>query len=325
MIQRWPERIQPTLALLDEGLSLYRRNFVGFLLIAASWFVPVAVAAGLVVVAASWLDQPWPILLMLGALLALLPLLIYLVGGLSRGAAAAAAGRPVRFREAMAIPPLRAAGMGCFTIVYAIVAQVVSSALSALCICPLYLVGFMAVGVLGVATDGAGSGGVALLFLGVVLIGFYASLMFAGATGGGLFYALQPWVHEARPFGATLARSMELIGYRFGRNLLVWLLAALLVAAGGMAVMATIGMLLPLPLAFALGEENPVVQAIAAVAWLLGLVVVVPPLPVWMALLYARNRVAYEGADLAAQVQAWSQGNVETDIDAAQAAVASRP
>ena len=39
------ETLQPILALLDEGLSLYRRNFVGFVLITASWFVPVAVAA----------------------------------------------------------------------------------------------------------------------------------------------------------------------------------------------------------------------------------------------------------------------------------------
>ena len=40
------ETLQPILALLDEGLRLYRRNFVGFVLLTASWFVPVAIVAG---------------------------------------------------------------------------------------------------------------------------------------------------------------------------------------------------------------------------------------------------------------------------------------
>jgi hypothetical protein len=304
-MNRWLETLQPTLALLDEGLSLYRRNFVGFLLITASWFVPVAIASGLVVVAASWADEIWPILIALGSLVLLFPLLIYLVGGLSRAAAAAAEGRPVRFREALAIPPLRAAGMGCFTIVFSIVAQVASSILSVFCVCPLYIVGFLAAGLIGMATSGSDPIAALLLGAGVLLLGFYASLMLAGATGSALFYGLQPWVQEARPFGATLGRSLELMIYRFGRNLLIWLVAALLVAAGGLAVTATIGTLLPLPLAFALGDETPAVQAITAGAWLLGFVVILPPLPIWMALLYRRNRAAYDGEDLAAMVREW--------------------
>src|SRR5690348_15065429 len=101
---RWAENLQPILALLDEGLSLYRRNFVGFMLITASWFVPVAVAIGLLIVAESYADDQYGIwfgLMAFGvALLLFFPLLIYLVGGLSRAAAAAADGRPVRFREA---------------------------------------------------------------------------------------------------------------------------------------------------------------------------------------------------------------------------------
>src|SRR5690242_19869206 len=115
------EYIQSILALLDQGIVLYRRNFAGFLLIAASWFVPVAIAAGLITAAASRLDQVWTVALTLAALLALFPLLIYLIGGLSRAATVAAEGRPVRFREAIAIHPFRAVGMGCFTIVYTLV------------------------------------------------------------------------------------------------------------------------------------------------------------------------------------------------------------
>jgi hypothetical protein len=303
------DTLQPILALLDQGLSLYRRNFVGFLLITASWFVPVAIATGLIVVAASWLDEIWPVLLTIGALLLLFPLLIYLVGGLSRAAVAAAEGRPVRFREAMAIRPRRAVGMGCFTIIYSIIAQVISSFASMLCICPLYAFGILAVGLVQGVLGGSNLGGAGIIAVGIFLVAFYASLMISGATGCGLFYGLQPWVQEARPFGETLGRSLELIGYRLWRNLLVWLVAALLVAAGGLAVMATLGTLLPLPLLYALGGESPIVQAVAIGAWLVGFIAVVPPLPIWMALLYQRNRGAYEGADLAARIGAWEQLN----------------
>ena len=120
------DTLHSTLALLDEGLSLYRRNFVAFVLIAASWFVPVAIAAGLLIALSSRIDDGPIVVLFVLALLLLFPLLIYLIGGLSRAAVAAAAGRRVRFREALAISPLRAAGMGCFTIVYYIISQIVS-------------------------------------------------------------------------------------------------------------------------------------------------------------------------------------------------------
>src|SRR5262245_36050414 len=150
------EYVQSILTLLDQGITLYRRNFAGFVLVAASWFVPVAIAAGLITAAASRLDQIWTVVLTLAALLALFPLLIYLIGGLSRAAVAAAEGQPVRFREAMAIHPFRALGMGCFTIIYTVVAQIISSFLSMACICPLYVVGLMMVGVMAAATSGSG-------------------------------------------------------------------------------------------------------------------------------------------------------------------------
>jgi hypothetical protein len=307
------ESLQPILALLDEGLRLYRRNFVGFVLLTASWFVPVAIAAGTAVAAESWIDERYRpfagVLLFGGGLLLFFPLLIYLVGGLSRAAAAAAEGRPVRFREAMAIHPLRATGMGCFTIVYAFVAQIVSSLLSMACICPLYFAGFMALAFVGAAASESSVGALGLIAIGIFLLGFYTSLMIIGATGSGLFYSLQPWVQESRSFGESLQRSLELIAFRFGRNLLVWCLAALLVAGAGLTVMATIGVLLPLPLLYMLGEDAPATQAAAVGAWLLGLMLVLPPLPIWMALLYRQNQSSYEGKELSARVQEWSQVN----------------
>jgi hypothetical protein len=301
------ERLQPILALLDEGLSLYRRNFAGFVLITASWFVPVAICAGLIAVAASWLGDLWPVLLTFAALLLLFPLLIYLIGGLSRAAVAAAEGRTVRFREVMAIHPLRVAGMGCFTIVYAIVAQFATSLLSIVCICPLYLVGLLFFGLTITATNGVGEVAGGIILVATFLFGVFGSLMISGASGSVLFYGLQPWVHEARPFGESIARSLELIAYRIGRNLVVWCMAALLIAAAGTTVTATIGTLLPLPLLYALGEDSPVAQAISLSAWLIGFMVILPPLPIWMALLYQRNRAAQEGSDLQTKAQMWEQ------------------
>jgi hypothetical protein len=305
------ESLQPILALLDQGLSLYRRNFVGFVLITASWFVPVAIATGLAVAAESWIGASYSgfasLLFIFASLLIFFPLLIYLIGGLSRAAVMASESRPVRFREAMAIHPLRATGMGCFTIIYGIIAQFASSLMSMACVCPLYLVGFMALAFIGAASDGSSSVALGLVAIGIFVIGMYASMMLIGATGSGLFYGLQPWVQESRPFGESLQRSMELIAFRFARNLLVWCLAALLVAAVGLTVMATIGTLFSLPLFLALGEESPVAQAVAVGAWLIGFMVVLPPLPIWMALLYQRNRAAHEGAELRAKVEAWSR------------------
>ena len=300
------ELLQPILSLLDEGLSLYRRNFVGFVLITASWFVPVAIAAGLVTAAASRLDTIWPILLTAVSLLLLFPLLIYLVGGLSRAAAAAAEGRPVRFREAMAIHPFRALGMGCFTIIYAIITQMASAFLSIACICPLYLVGGTLIGIAAAATSGAGTtAALGLMAIGIFLAGFYGTMTLVGATGSSLFYGLQPWVQESRPFGQSIERSLEILLYRFWHNLLVWCVAALLVAAVGLTVTATIGLILPLPLGYALGSQSPITQAVAVGAWLIGFVVVLPPLPIWMALLYRRNQAAREGSELQAKLAGW--------------------
>jgi hypothetical protein len=301
------ERLQPILALLDEGIALYRRNFGGFALITATWLVPVAIAAGLLIVAASWLDEGLGILLSLAGIVLLFPLTIYLIGGLSRGAAAAIEGRPLRFREAMAIPPLRAAGMGCFTLIYLFVAQIASNLLSLICICPLFFGGAAIAGAVGpLLSDTEALGVVAGVFIILAVFGVYALLLVAsGAVYSSLIYGLQPWVQEPRPFGEALQQSLNMLGYRFWRNLLVWGLTALLVAAVGVTVTATIGVILPLPLTYALGSDSTAAQAVSVGAWMLGFVVVLPPLPIWMVLLYRRNRAAREGSELDTAVQGW--------------------
>ncbi|MFO7167550.1 MAG: hypothetical protein DIU80_005925 [Chloroflexota bacterium] len=302
------DRLQPILSLLDSGLSLYRRNFVPFALIAAASIVPIAIAAGALVAAAPWLDELQVTLLVLGAVLLLLPLLLYLIGALSRAAALAAAGERVRLREALAIGPGRLAGMGCFSVIYMILMQFVSSVLSIVCICPLWLFGAAASGLFAViGPDSAVGLGVLTLF-GVMFGTVYLlALIVGGASYSSMVYALQPWVQERLPFGKALERSLALIGYRFWRNVAAWALSALLLAAGGLTVTLAIGVLVPLPMTLALGSDSPLAQAISLSAWLLGMIVVLPPLPIWMALLYRSNAEARAGGDLEARVQAWAR------------------
>jgi hypothetical protein len=302
------EAFQSIIALLDEGIALYRRNFFGFMLVTAACLVPVAIGVGLLYAAAAWRNNSTAVLIVtIISLLLVIPLTSYMIGGLSRAATAAIDGRPVRFREALAIAPLRAVGMGCFTFVYAFIAQIAANLLGLLCLCPLFFVGSALFGGLGALLDRSSSLGVLVVVLSVIAIaGMYALfLVLGGAAYSSLIYALQPWVQESRPFGEALQRSLELVTYRFWRNLLAWALTALLIAAAGLTITTAIGSLLPLPLAYALGSESRLAQAISLSAWVLGFVVILPPLPIWMALLYRRNAAARDGADLHDAIQRW--------------------
>lgn len=317
------EALQPILALLDEGIVLYRRHFVAFLLIAASWVVPVAIAIGGLVGVATFVSEGWVVVLGFSAFLLLFPLFIYLVGGLSRGAVAAIREGRVSFRESLAISPVRAAGMGCFTLLYTMVAQMVSSVVSMACICPLYVVGLFAIGGLAeLAQEWQLLQTLGLAAVALILVGVYVFvLIVGGATYSSVIYALQPWVQESGSFGVSIQRSFDLIGYRFWRNLATWGLAAVLVVAVGAIVMCTIGVLLPLPLSFALGAEVPLVQAISVGAWVMGLVLVLPPLPIWMALLYQRNQAVRDGVALGARIQDWCRDQGGVVVQAADGAV----
>jgi hypothetical protein len=299
--------LQPALALLDEGLALYRRHFGSFLLIAAGWCIPVAIGFGLAVVAASWISDAQAILLLLGVSLLLIPLSAYLLAGLSRAADAAAAGQPIRLRTALRIHPLRVASMGVFALVYSLLMQTVAFSLAMFCLCPAYVAGLFVVGGLS-SMDSSDPGTVALGVLGaVVFFGIpYLILLVIGGLGySSMVYALQPWVLDRLRFGEAIQRSLELIVYRFRANAVVWGASAMLVTAAGLSVAAVIGLVVPLPILWLLGEESELAQGIAAAAWMAGLIVTLPPLPIWMALLYRRNLAAREGEDLEKRIGAW--------------------
>lgn len=302
--------LQPALDLLDEGLRLYRRGFLGFVLISAIWLVPVAIAIGLSVAAVQFGSEEATLLLVIGWMLLAVPLLVYLVAGLSRATLDVQQGQPIRVGRALAIHPLRLAGMGCYSIVLYIVANIISSIVSMACLCPVYFVvgaGFSGVGAF---LDSTGEFGTALgilvsAFLVLLMIIVYAaSLVLNGAIYSVMVYGLQPFVQERLRFGDAIQRSVDLLTYRFSVNFLAFMLSSAIFGALAVAVTIAVGVLLPLPLFMALGEESLVARGVSASAWLLGLLLVMPPMPIWMVLLYQRNIVSRYGLDLARRIAA---------------------
>lgn len=300
-MERFQATIQPILAILDEGLRLYRRGFLPFVLLTALWIVPLAIGLGLSVAT----NAVWWFLL---ALLLTLPLALYLVGGLSRLTLAVQQGHSTSLHAALAIPPQRLLGMGCYASVFYIAVNIFTSVIFSIFFCCGLAVLMALFGGAAAALDTTSPLGTAMsVVLGAILLILFAlfyivSLVISGATYSSLVYSLQPFVQHNMPFGDAMQRSIDLVFYRFGFNLAAFTLASIVFGATSLAVTTTIGALLPLPLIFLLGEESTLVQGISAFAWIIGLIVVLPPMPIWMALLYQRNQAAWAGTDLLARM-----------------------
>jgi hypothetical protein len=302
--------VQPVLEILDDGIGLYRSAFSSFALIVAIWVLPLFIGLGLSLWWASSLAEGPLLLLLLGWALIAVPLLVYMVGSVSRAAMALQQQRPLRLREVIAIPPLRAAGMGCYGALLLLLMNVISSMLSMICICPLYIVMVLALGGVFSVGEPLGEAGMVIgvflmLIFGLVLIVLYGlGLVLSGSAYSIVVYGLQPFVQADRPFTMMLQESIDLLVYRLGRNLLIFLATSAVFGALSISVTIAISVLLPLPLILALGEQSVLAQSVSATAWMLGVIVVLPLLPIWMALLYRRNVYEREGIDLAQRIMA---------------------
>ncbi|MCG8352140.1 MAG: hypothetical protein MI924_30610 [Chloroflexales bacterium] len=300
--------LQPILDILDEGLRIYRRGFTSFALLAAIWLTPVAIGIGFAFAAGAFWGSDAIFLLILGGSLLALPLAIYLFAAISRATLAIQQDQRVQFSKVLTIAPTRLMGMGCYGVVFGIIVNILVSMVSAFVCCPLYLAFmFLMTGVMSGVSSGISVAFTALLgVLGVLfLILIYGlNLVINGAVYSSVIYGLQPFVLDNLSFGASVQRSIDLTFYRTRRNLLAFILASAIFGGIAVAVTTGVGILLPLPLFWALGDESLVAQGISASAWLLGLIVVLPPVPIWMTLLYQQNLSAREGYDLARQIAA---------------------
>lgn len=296
---------EPILALLDEGARLYRRGFARFLLLAMVAAMPIGLVAVAFVLAADWLASGLGAALILAVVVGGLPLSLYVMGAISKAAGMAAAGRAIDLRRALRIGPLRLAGMGCYGTVFTLVTSMAVSMLSTACFCGAYLL--IGAGLFGFAATGTAGGAVgeaaatlAVVASAVAFLALYAaSLVVNGAVYGSTVYAVQPFVQDDElGVGAAMRRSLDLVTYRPGENLLAFLCASLVFGAAALAATLAIGVLAPLPALFLLGGESPVARAITAAAWVIGVAAAAPLLPIWMALLYRRRRAQREGEDL---------------------------
>ncbi len=296
------ERTAEALRLIDQGLLLYRRHFLSFLLPPLILLLPLGMLTILAVSIEGWL-------LLLLALLLWVPLPFMFLHALSRVTLDLVQHQPITVWRSVWVNPLRILSMLVYSVFFQIVAQIVSNTVLLLCICPAFSTFAALLGI------GAGTGNdlistIATVAGGVVsivgLLFIYAvSIVISGMTISSTVYALQPFVQRTFDLGTAISDSIELIRYRIGYNLLVWAIAAVLFGALMLIVTLAIGVLIPLPLTFALGEESPLTQAISAGAVLCGLLVALPPLPIWMALLYHQHQQARTATDLEQRIAAW--------------------
>ena len=298
------------LRLLDDGLRLYRRNLASFLLIGAVILVPMA-GLGILLAALvrTELGQGWAIVGSLALALIQYPLLMYACLALSRAAGDALAGRPIKLGAVLRLRPIRAAGMGCYGILLAIVSGLFSSVLVISVACPLIYAMLFGAGFLGSLGGSSILGAAGSLFGVVVGLIVLSTLLLTSATFATLAYAVQAFALEDRPVGSAISRSIDLLLFRFGRNLLMFvgagaIIGTLLIAYAGTILAGGAGILRLLDI-----EPSPIVaQALSSVVTTATWVLLLPPLPIWMAMLHRALAEERDGTELLAAVEQWRSG-----------------
>ena len=304
------------LALLDDGLRIYRRNLLGFVLVSSAVLVPLALFDLLVsALITTQLGDDWAVLGALLRIVLLYPALLYTSGALSRATIMVLEGTPIRVGAALRIGIGRTLSMGCYNVLFSIITSMLFSIISLLVVCPIFY-GSMFGASFFVVLGGTGTGGAAGGLFGVLfVVAFLFNIALSGAQVVSMIYAVQPFVLEQRSFSNTLSRNVDLLTFRFGRNLLVFvgagtIFAMLLVVyigtliAGGAALFGFLDI-----------ELSPlVINAATVVLTTVSSVLFFPPAAIWMALLHRRSAQERDAADLVASVEQWHGSLGETGI-----------
>jgi hypothetical protein len=302
------------LALLDDGLRLYRRHVLSFLAVAGAIQIPLAILGLLMTtLIQTQLGEAWVSFGVLLQSLIQYPVWLLSYAALSRAAAAALDGQPIRIGAVLRLGPGRLIGMGCYNLIFTMIFGSLASIMVLAIVCPLLYTSIFSAGLLG-RFGGNGTLGAAGGLFGVLLILLLVWIVVIfGATVASQVYALQAFALERRPFGATLSRSIDLLTFKLGRTLLVFLGAGAIgstivaaytgtIVAGGAALFRLLDIQLP-PTAS---------QALQTSLITLTGVVLLPPLPIWMAMLHRGLARERDGNDLRATVETW-QARVTTE------------
>lgn len=295
------EHMSPILDLLDKGWAIYRRHFPRFVLIGMAGLAPIAAMIVIDLLAGDAEGDSMSALIDLAGVILAALLLLSLIGGLSRAAAAAIDGRAIDLREALAIHPLGVVKAGYFAVIYGLFTQIVPVALGMLGLV-LYDVGFfLSFSSLDSFFPDPGAG-YALTALSAVM--FALAFLVAVSGVSSIIYGLQPWFLERLRFGEAKQRSIALLRFRFRSNLIVWGLSALLVIAVSALVGWAVDAIVPL-WALLPDAESPTANAVTRIVQLLWLALAAPLWVIWMTLLYQRNLAMFNGVDLAQRIETW--------------------
>lgn len=306
------------LEVLDDGLRLYRRNLSGFLLVATTVLVLLAILAlsFMAFVRTEIGDTAgWTLLAVFLLIFLSYPLVLYAFAALSRATATTLDGRPINLRTALAISPARGCGMLLFNTLFAIVAGIMAAILFLVLACPMSIMSLMGLGLLS-AVASTGTFGAGFAFLGVISqISWLWWVAMFGAWLTSLVYAVQAFVIEQGSWGQTASRAIELVTARFGQSLLMFLGSG---AIFGTLTVAYLGSMLVLlaTIEERLSLDLPPLAAdvVIIVLTVLSLVVLLPPLSIWMAMFYRRLAHERDGDELTQRIATWQSDVARSNV-----------
>ncbi len=295
------------LEVLDDGLRLYRRHLASFTSVATAVLIVVALlATSFMAFVRAELGEGWSMLAFAIVLLSGYPLVLYTFAALSRATASALDGQPITVPGSLRLNPMRGCGMVLFNVLFATITSICSSIFSIVIICPMMYISLLSSGLF--ASFGDDNTTIAGVAFGLIFsqIGTLWSIIMAGAWVASVVYALQAFVLEQRSWTGTAGRAFDLVFTHFGRSLLMFsgagaifgtlivsYLGSLLVLIGTLE--SRFGLTLP-PLA---GDIVTIVLTVGS------LVVLLPPLAIWMAIYHRRMARERDGHEIVQRVATW--------------------
>ncbi len=306
MLSNFRATLDEVMILLDAGVMIYRRYLSSFLALAGIFSLPAMIVTFQILLTIENLIEARAedVLLLVSSLL-LVPLLI--MPPVVRGMQLVLAGQTPSLRNVIWQRPQ--VGRGLLAIGYAGLLAIISMMIffvvfgfffgisCGVILFIMYIVVF--VSILSNSSFG-------VLFLPILLFMFLAIyLLYFVFTSAGLLaalYGVQPLLDDKLSLSRAFRLSWGLLFYRLSYNLLVFICAALIFSTIALIVTVAVGILLPVPFGFLLGAEHPLTRGLSAIAWVIGLAIAMPLVPIWSTLHYQQALIRYTGRDIAHRV-----------------------
>ncbi len=306
MLSNFRATLDEVMILLDAGVMIYRRHLSSFLALAGIFSLPAMIVTFQILLTIENLIEASAedVLLLVSSLL-LVPLLI--TPPVIRGMQLVLAGQTPSLRNVIWQRPQ--VGRGLLAIGYAGLLAIISMMIffvvfgfffgisCGLILFIMYIVVF--VSILSNSSFG-------VLFLPILLLMFLVIylLYFVFISAGLLaaLYGVQPLLDNKLSLSRAFRLSWGLLFSRLRYNLLVFICAALIFSTIALIVTVAVGILLPVPFGFLLGAEHPLTRGLSAIAWVIGLAIAMPLVPIWSTLHYQQALIRYTGRDIAHRV-----------------------